>query len=109
MRSLGRISWVRNEYDQTTLYPCNKFSNNKHNYISKKRNQTVMVHAFNPRTQVTEAGGFFDYEAYLLYKERSRIARDVTQSNPALKNKTKHKTDEKDKRANKIVTDKIKY
>jgi hypothetical protein len=33
------------------------------------------VHAFNPSTQEAEAGGFSEFEASLVYRVSSRIAR----------------------------------
>ena len=48
-----------------------------------------MAHAFNPSTWEAEAGAFTklfcEFEASLVYKASSRIARTVTQRNPVSK------------------------
>ena len=45
---------------------------------------TVVVHAFNPSTQETEAVNLCEFETSLVYRASSRTAR-TTQRNPVLK------------------------
>jgi hypothetical protein len=42
----------------------------------------MMAHAFNPSIQEAEADGSLEFEANLVYKESSLLARAVTQRNP---------------------------
>jgi hypothetical protein len=72
------------------------------------KNQTCgwvgMAHTFNPRTQETEAGGYSEFKASVLYRGSSKIAR-VTQRNPVpnpcphfKKEKRKEKERQKERR-----------
>jgi hypothetical protein len=51
----------------------------------------VVAHALNPSTWEAEAGEISEFEASLVYRVSSRIAR-VIQRNAVLKTKTKTKT-----------------
>jgi hypothetical protein len=50
-------------------YNCNKLK------LKYANSPGVVVHAFNPSTQEAEAGGFSEFEASLVYRVSSRIAR----------------------------------
>jgi hypothetical protein len=54
----------------------------------KKELQARRVHTFNPSTQEAKAGGSLEFQASLVYRYSSRIAR-TPQRNPISKTKQK--------------------
>jgi hypothetical protein len=52
--------------------------------------RAVVARTFNPSTREAEAGGFREFEASLVYKVSSRIARAI-QRNPVSRNKQTNK------------------
>ena len=50
----------------------------------------MVAHTFDPSTREAEAGGFSEFEASLVYKVSSRIARTM-QRNPVSKDQKKKK------------------
>ena len=60
----------------------------------------MVAHAYNPSTGEAEAGGFLSFEASLVYKVSSRIAR-AKQRNPVSKNQNRKKEKKKKKKTRK--------